>query len=90
MGKKNRGTRRNSQRATTSVTGVKVIGVLADDSVIRTAVVEDQPVETAVRIIANDLQTHIDSAFSLREHGIKIDIDTVLLPGQQVTHCHPT
>jgi hypothetical protein len=62
--------------------GVKVIGVLADDAVIRTATIADQDIQTVVCTIANDLQKHIDSTFSLREYGIKINTDNVIIPGE--------
>jgi len=58
----------------------QVIGVLADDSVIRTVKVEDQPMKDAVATIARDLEKHINSTFSLKD-GINIDTDTVLIPG---------
>lgn len=83
MGKKNnRGARRNASASTTDSSSVQVIGVLADDSVIRTANVADLNIQTAIGTIANDLQTHINSTFSLREGGITIDTETVFIPGQ--------
>jgi len=92
MGKKNnKSTHRNTSASTSTsaiTANVKVIGVLADDLVIRTAAVAaDQPIGTVVRTIADDLQTHINSAFSLREQGIIIETDTVLIPGERITYC---
>ena len=83
---KNRRARGDASASTTTSTtdssSVKVIGVLADDSVIRTANVPDLNIQSAIDTIANDLQTHINSTFSLREDGITIDTKTVLIPGQ--------
>ena len=59
----------------------KVIGVLADDSVIRTANIETHlSMENAVSTLARSLEKHINSTFSLK-NGINIDTDTVLIPG---------
>jgi hypothetical protein len=73
-----------STTANPESTTVEVTGVLADDAVISTAIIADQDIKTAVCTVADDLQKHIDSTFSLRRNGIKINTDNVLIPGEQM------
>ena len=73
---------KNRRRAVDAPATCKVIGVLADESVISTVKVADQHMrmDDAISTIAHDLQTHIDSTFSLR-NGININTNTVSIPG---------
>jgi len=72
---------RNKQKQKASPTSVKVIGVLADESAIRTLNVADQEMGDAVSAIAQDLKKHIDTTFGLRGDGLTIDTETVVIPG---------
>jgi hypothetical protein len=60
---------------------VKVIGVLADESAIRTLNVANQEMGDAVCAISQDLKKHIDTTFALRGDGLAIDTETVVIPG---------
>ena len=64
-----------------STTSVKVIGVLADESAIRTLNVANQEMGEAVCAISQDLKKHIDTTFALRGDGLTIDAETVVIPG---------
>ena len=64
-----------------SPTSVKVIGVLADDTAIRTLNVTNQEMGDAVSAISQDLKKHIDTTFGLHGDGLAIDSETVLIPG---------
>jgi len=74
------GKNKQKQKAS-SPTSVKVIGVLADESAIRTLNVADQKMGDAIPAISQDLKKHIDTTFGLRGDGIAIDPETVLIPG---------
>jgi len=71
--------RKNKQKASSPT--VKVIGVLADESAIRTLNVADQKMGEAIPAISQDLKKHIDTTFGLRGDGLAIDPETVLIPG---------
>jgi len=71
--------RKNKQKASSPT--VKVIGVLADESAIRTLNVADQKMGKAIPAISQDLKKHIDTTFGLRGDGLAIDPETVLIPG---------
>jgi hypothetical protein len=77
------GKNKQKQKASSS-TSVKVIGVLADDTAIRTLNVANQEMGDAVSAISQDLKEHIDISFGLRGDGLTIDPETVLIPGKQV------
>jgi hypothetical protein len=74
------GKNKQKQKAS-SPTSVKVIGVLADESAIRTLNVANQEMGDAVSTIALDLKKHIDTTFGLRGDGLTIDTETVVIPG---------
>jgi hypothetical protein len=63
---------------------MKVVGVLADESVTYETDVSDHNITAAINTIANNLQTHIDSTFALRGQRIIVDTATVVIPGQSV------
>jgi len=58
-----------------------VIGVLADDTVIRKARCDSLDMFTVINQVADDLQGHIDKTFALRDPGIKINRESVFTPG---------
>ena len=61
---------------------VRLIGVLADDSNIRTVnVPRSMTIGNVVSTVASDLQAHVNSAFSLNDNGIILDTDNVTIPG---------
>jgi hypothetical protein len=72
---------KNKQKQKASPTSVKVIGVLADESAIRTLNVADQKMGDAISAIAQDLKQHVDITFGLRGDGLTIDTETVVIPG---------
>ena len=75
------GKNRQKQKASSSSPSVKVIGVLADESAIRTLNVANQEMGDAVSTISLELKQHIDTTFGLRGDGLTIDAETVLIPG---------
>jgi hypothetical protein len=72
---------KNKQKQKGSSSSIKVIGVLADESAIRTLKVANQEMGDAVSAISHDLKKHIDTTFGLRGDGLTIDPETVLIPG---------
>ena len=75
------GKNKQKQKASSSSPSVKVIGVLADESAIRTLNVANQEMGDAVSTVAQNLKQHIDTTFGLRGDGLTIDTETVLIPG---------
>ena len=76
------GKNKQKQKASSSSpTSIRVIGVLADESAIRTLNVANQEMGDAVSAISHDLKKHIDTTLGLRGDGLTIDPETVLIPG---------
>ena len=80
------GKNKQKQKASSSSPSVKVIGVLADESAIRTLNVANQEMGDAVSTISQELKQHVDTTFGLRGNGLIIDADTVLIPGLPPAH----
>jgi hypothetical protein len=89
MGK---GRRKGKQRAretsinpppSSSSPPIRVIGLLADDTVIRTVNVPDKSstLGDVVSTIGVDLQGHVNTVFGLSNNPVALDIDNVTIPG---------
>jgi hypothetical protein len=61
---------------------LQVVGILMDASVTCTADAADESIEATISEIAGNLESHVDSSFSLGDNKITIDVESVRIFGQ--------